>query len=180
MSSGTKSSTSPAPARNAPLAVMSAAPTNPFEPATTRDAPALILVGAEFPARDESGQGGPCRHDFVPGAACLQVGQRPHDNAPDEIDRGVGDKPMFGEPDRDGEIGHDGIGIDFAGVAVQTARKIDREDDSVLLVAKAIKLARGRADRLAQEPLGPDAEKSIEDDSTGGSGLLQRRDCRRR
>ena len=71
---------------------------------------------------------------------------------------------MLREADRNGEIGHDRIGINLAGIAVEAGGKIDREDKSVPLNAEAIEFTRGLADWLAQERLGPDAQKSVEDD----------------
>ena len=72
---------------------------------------------------------------------------------------------MLGKADGDGEIGDDAIlRISLTGIAVETGRKIYRDDENVLLATPAIDLLSGGADRFAQEMFGPEAKQPIEND----------------
>ena len=135
-----------------------------FRAGYDRDSPHLILVGAEFSAGHEPRQRRGRGDDFVAGAAGLEIGQWPDDQATDKIDNVVGNQSMLGKTNGDGEIGLDRIGIHLAGVAVQSAGNIDREDDRIFFHTEGVKLAGGSPNRLAQEPFGADAEESIEND----------------
>ncbi len=76
---------------------------------------------------------------------------------------------MLGEPDRDGEVGDDAIGVAVAVVAIEAGRQIDREDKGVLFPAQAIDFLGRRPDRLAQEMFRAEAEQAVEDDQYGGT-----------
>ena len=70
---------------------------------------------------------------------------------------------MLGETDRDCEIGDDGIGIYFAGVA-ETGGNIDGEDERVSFEAKLVDFTRGGPDWFAQKRFRSDAEEAVEND----------------
>ncbi len=79
-----------------------------------------------------------------------EIGKRNNFKAANEIERRICNQAMLGEADRDREIGdHAVFRIGFAGMAVETGRKIDRENKRVLLAAQLIDLASSRTDRFA-------------------------------
>ena len=87
------------------------------------------------------------RHQFVRrGFLRSEIGQRNNLNSPDEIERGIDNQSVLGEPDRNGEISNDRIfRIGFAGIAVETGGKIDRKDERILLATQPIDFAWRRA-----------------------------------
>jgi hypothetical protein len=76
---------------------------------------------------------------------------------------------MFGEPDRDREIGHDAIRIALAAVAIETGRQIERENKRVFFASKPIDLLGRCPHRFPQKVFRAEAKETIENDQRGGT-----------
>src|SRR5712691_4626163 len=98
-----------------------------------------------------------------------------HFEPADDVEHFVNDQTVFGKADRNREIGGYAIfRIYFAGIGVESGRKIDREHERILFAAQPIDFASSGANRLTQKRFGARAEQSIEDDR----GTWERPQCR--
>src|SRR5712692_9788220 len=114
--------------------------------------------------------------NFVPQADFgRKIDKWDHFEPAHSVEHFVNDQTVFGKADRDSEIsGNTIFRISFAGIGVESGRKIDREHERILFAAQPIDFASSSANRFTQKRFRARAEQSIEDDR----GTWERPQCR--